>query len=876
MIKNWSDRFFKWFCHPDYYPDIMGDLEETYQDYLESDPKTAKWKHLISILQLFRPSLIKPLLDKPLLNDNGMLKNYFKISIRNLAKQRLYSTVNIVGLAIGLAAFLIINEYIKFERSYDKFFTNSDQIYRLTTDQVMDSVITTRDAMSFNPSGKALTDELPEVLDYTCTYKFSEIVFRHNDQVRYEKNMVAADSNYFKLFDYRFIQGDPSTALNNPNSLVLTKAKAVSYFGDADPIGKEIRILSGYNRPFKVTGIIEDVPENTHYKFDILMSLKSIQDRLDDDGWNGFNYYTYLRLDPNTNLEELNKKLPELSRKYIGDESTLVFNLQPLETIHLFSDFTYEPEIHGNHKAVSFLVIISIFVLVIAWVNYVNLSTAKAVDRAKEVGLRKVIGAHKKQLIYQFLIESLIINFLGSLIAIVIAELVLPYFNNLIDKEIAQHVWNQKTFLLTVLVFFLIGTFVSGFYPALVLSGFRPVAVLKGKFRNSKQGVLLRKGLVTIQFAVSLVLIAGTLIVGQQVRYMKSKDPGFDIERVIGFVNPRVPRGERDALEEKLKAFHEDLRSHNAIVLAGSTSSMPGGGSGDIASSSGGVKIVGVKDRIEATTYMQWNDDMFTKTMGMEFLAGRDFNGEMVSDTAAVIVNEAFLDRFGISDYASMLNERIQFGTDPENDKFRIIGVLKDFNRTSLKTTVEPTCYFYFPRLRNTVVKLDKENFGEGIVYVQESWENFFPDAPLDIVFLDERFEKLYKEDKRFGNVFGSFSVLAILVAILGLFGLSSFMAIQRTKEVGVRKVLGASIGNIIGLFYKDFMVLMGVSAILGFPAVYFVMNNWLSNYAYRIDFPWWILLMAGLLISFFALIIVGYQTSKVASQDPATTLKYE
>ncbi|MEP1095478.1 MAG: ABC transporter permease [Cyclobacteriaceae bacterium] len=884
MIKRWTDKFFKWFCHPEYYPDLMGDLEETYKDNLSENPRNAKWRHLFSVIQLFRPTLMKPAFDKPLINDNGMLKNYFKISVRNLVKQKLYSSINVLGLALGLAAFLIINEYISFERNYDKFFSDSKDLYRLTTDQVQDGVVGTRDAMSFSPSGAVLTNELPEVLNYTTTFKFPELVFRHNDQVRYEKMVVGADSNYLRLFDYQLIRGDSKTALEEPNSLILTESKAKSYFGDSNPIGQEIEVLSSFNKPFKVTGIMADVPENTHYKFDILMSLKSIQNQLNTQAWSGFNYYTYLKMDPLADPSMVQKKLDGLLQKHVGEEINLEYNIQAVESIHLYSDLTFEPEIHGNHQAISFLVLISIFVLIIAWVNYINLSTARAVDRAKEVGLRKVIGAHRKQLVAQFFIESLLINFFGALLAIVIAELTLPFFNSLIEKEIAHHLWNNLEFLITVLIFFLAGTLVSGFYPALVLSGFKPVAVLKGKFRNSKQGVLLRKGLVIFQFAVSITLIAGTLIVGHQVKYMQSSNPGFDMNHVIGFANPRVPGDQVDALEEKLLLFYDDIISHTSVKSAGSSSVIPGGGSSEIGSMSGGVKIVGVKDRMEGTIYTQFIDDRFNETMGLQLLGGRDFNRNLITDSSSVVVNEAFLEQLGIRNLSDAIGEYIQFGQDPENEKFKIIGVINNFNRTTLKNPIEPTCYFFdawfntrsIPRIINSVVRLEGASYLEGMAFVEKSWSRFFKDVPLDIVFLDERFERLYKEDKRFGNVFGSFSLLAILVALLGLFGLSSFMAIQRTKEVGVRKVLGASMGQIVLIFYRDFLALIGISAAIGFPTVYLVMNQWLDGYAYRVDFPWWLLVIAGLSISLFALITVGYQTSKVASLDPSKTLKYE
>ncbi len=875
MIKSWADRLFRWYCHPDYYADIKGDLEEIYQDNLTAYPASAKWKYFMDVLLLFRPELLKPFFKNSILN-TGMFQNYFKISIRNLVKHKVYTAINVIGLAIGLAAFLMINQYIRFERSYDNFFTKSASLYRLTTDQVKDGVLGTRDAMSFNPSGRALKEELPEVINYTATYKFSEVVFRHESKVRFEKNIVGADSNYFQLFDYPVLQGNPETMLDKPYSLVLSRSKAVSYFGNTDPMGKTIEVLGGFNRPFEITGIIEDIPENTHYKFDILLSLNSIREILEREAWDAYNYYTYLEIDEKADFDLINSKLPDLAKKYLDEETTLRFNLQPVTDIHLYSDFTYEPEIHGSAKAVNFLVIISIFVLVIAWVNYINLSTARSVDRAKEVGLRKVIGAKRAQLIIQFFFESLIINFLGALAAVGLAELVLPLFNGLIEKEIATHIWTQRQLLWMVLIFFVTGTFVTGLYPSLVLSGFEPLTVIKGKFKNSKSGVLLRKSLVVIQFAVSIVLIAGTLTVVKQVEFMQSRDMGFDMESVIGFVIPRVAEDEREELREELEVFLGELRDHSYVLDASSISNLPGGGSSDISSASGGIKVVGVTERADITVYIQYYDDRTIGTLGMDLKYGRNFSREIASDTFAVIVNEAFLNKLGISDHEAMISEKIQFGRNPENDKHSIVGVLKDFNRTSLKNEIEPTCIFYYPGVTNAIVKLDPSRYREGMDLVHAKWQEFFPDHPLDITFLDQRFEKLYKEDKRFGRVFGSFATLAIFVGILGLFGLSSFLASQKTKEVGVRKVLGASIGNIIGIFYKDFIVLIGLSTVIGLPMVYFVMDNWLDNYAYRISFPWYLMLTAVVVVLFSALATVGYQTYKVAAINPSKTLRYE
>lgn len=874
-MKRLADTFLEWYCHPDFVDDIQGDLEEFHQlNSLRYSTTLADLKYAMDVLLLFRPSLMKAFGQNSIYT--GMIKNYFKISVRNILTHKVYSAINIFGLSIGLGAFFLISLFTGFEKSYDQYFSQSEYLYRLTTDLVIEGEIKTRDAMSFSPSGKALKEDLPEVLDYTTTYKFTEITFRKGDGVKLEKKIIAADSNFFKLFDYQMVAGNPLTALEKPNSLILTETKARSYFGDANPIGQSLQLLSGFDRSFEVTGVIRDVPENTHYKFDILMSISTIQERLTNEAWNGFNYYTYLLMSPEADIPTVEGKLPELAEKYLGEDNSLTFNIQPVEAIHLTSDFTYEPEIHGSEKAVQFLSIIALFVLIIAWVNYINLSTARAVDRAKEVGLRKVIGAQRGQLIGQFLFESFLINALGLLAAIGLAELLLPNFNFLVGKQLAQHIWEGDSFFLSAAFFLVLGTFVTGVYPALVLSGFVPVTVLKGKFRNSKSGVLLRKGLVVTQFAISMIMIAGTFIVIQQVDYMLTRDKGFDIRHAVGITTPRAGDGQEEQRAERFKAFQNELSKYPAIQNVGATTAIPGGGSSDIWSNSGEIKIIGMTDPLDLTTYIQLVNDNFFPTMDMKILHGRNFNEEFAQDSIAVLVNEAFIKRFGIADLSQVIGEKLQFGRDADNTRHPIVGVLKDFNRTSLKVQVEPTVYMHQPNLRSLVVKLDGSTFQEGMSNIEEKWAEFYPNAPLDIRFLDERFERLYEEDRRFGSVFGAFSGLAIFIAILGLFGLASFMALQKTKEMGIRKVLGAPISNIVMIFFKDFATLIGVAAVLGIPTVYLVMNQWLDNYAYRIDFPWWITVVTLIIILFFAFLTVGYQIYKVAVLNPSKIIRYE
>ena len=515
MVKKVADKIFQWFCNPDFYPDIKGDLEELYHRNSKKSKRTADWKYLWQVIGLLRPSLINS-------NNNntiiyyGMLSNYFKIGSRNLVRQKLFSFINIVGLAFGLSAFLLINEYVRFERSYDSFYENPGQIYRLSTLEIANGKVDAKDAMAYPQGARVLYEELPEVINHTTSFKFDGITFRKDGKVFRETNVVSADSNFLKVFTYPVLHGSIIDMLKEPNSLVLTRSKAQFYFGDNNPVGETIELLDHYNRPFTVAGVIEDVPDNTHYKFDVLVSHSSIEDRGDFTSWNANNYYGYIVLDATANYETVNEKINHLSKKYLGDETSSIFDISPVQDIHLKSDYTYESEMPGNEKAVSFMAIISFFILIIAWVNYINLSTARAVQRAKEVGLRKVIGAFKSQLIVQFLLESLIVNLIAAMLALIISEASLPYYNNLIGTALTDHLWNYAPFLQNLLLFFLIGTLVSGFYPALVLSGFKPVTVLKGNFSNSKSGVILRKGLVVFQFTASIVLIAGTLIVNQQ------------------------------------------------------------------------------------------------------------------------------------------------------------------------------------------------------------------------------------------------------------------------------------------------------------------------------------------------------------------------
>ena len=670
--------------------------------------------------------------------------------------------------------------------------------------------------------------------------------------------------------------GNQASMLNEPYTIVLTETLAKKYFGDIDPLGKSIEILGRFNRDFKVTGLIKDIPGNTHYKFNGLVSLKSFKEQLERDDWSGYNYYTYLLLDKQADLVQVRKKLPQLSQKYFHEGSKLVFNIQPVKDIHLHSDFTFEPEIHGSVKAVYFLDIISVFILLIAWVNYINLSTARAMERAREVGLKKTIGAQKWQLVSQFMTESLLINFLGALLAIFLADLLIPYFNELVGKTVLTSVWGHPTFLTYLGLFFIVGTIVNGFYPAMVLSSFRPAEVLKGSFGRSRKGAMMRKALVIVQFAASLGLIASTVIVYQQIRYMTSRDMGINIERVMGINNPVNMGEDIEAWRSTYKSFSEELRKITGVEKVAGLSNLPGGGSSDISSQSGGVRVVGKTDRVDATVYINTMDEWLQDALDMKIISGRNFDQERASDTAAVMVNKAFLAMLNLPEPDEVVNEYVQFGRDPENSKYLIVGIVNNFNRTTLKNTMEPTVFFHERVPSNTVVKLSGEALTASIDEIQTVWNSFYPDAPFTYDFVDQRFEKLYQEDRKFGFIFLNFAFLAIFVASIGLFGLSSYMALQRTKEVGIRKVLGAPVSQIVLLFFKDFLWLILIAVAVGLPIVYLGMSDWLDGYAYRIDFPWWVISLTVVGVVLLAFFTVSYQSWKLARLNPVKTLRYE
>lgn len=808
-----------------------------------------------------------------------MIKNYLKIALRSLVKNKVFTLINIFGLFIGLTAFLLIYSYVGFEKSYDKFHADSDRIYRMVTDNVVNGVTGARDAMSFSPLGKVIKAELPEVEQYTTTMKlYEDLVFKKGDELLNESGVVAADEHFLDIFSYPIVHGEKDP-FKNPNSLILTRAGAMRLFGTENPVGETIDVLGIHRGSYKVTAVIDDVPGNTHYKFELMISFATIQDRADEDGWRGYNFYTYVKLREGTKREAVQAKLATFPKKYLREGLSLQFTMQPMTDIHLTSGLTYEPEPSGNSKTVNFLLIIAVFIIVIAWVNYVNLSTAKAMDRAKEVGLRKVVGAGKGQLIAQFMLESLFINVLAAILAVTAVQIIGPLYNNLLGKDLVSFVWTNSSLLNLLLAITLIGTFLSGFYPSLVLSAFRPITVLKGKLRNSRSGLILRKSLVVFQFVSSLVLIAGTAIVYLQIEYMKNRDLGVSIDQVLAIKVPAHDPVDSSLYDQKYERLRTELTRNPTMLGMATSSSIPGGGRSNIASAGGGISIVGETLVDQSTIYTTNIDEYFFPTMGVKMKAGRNFSDNWEAEESNVIINEALLTKLGFADGPeAVLNKRLRFGNESSDRIYNIIGVATNYNRRSLKDEIEPTVYFvgYDGFTTNIVIKLSSEDLNATLKGVEENWQKIFPETPFEYNFMDQKFEEAYREDQQFGSLFGTFSILAMTIAGLGLFGLSSFIAMQRSKEIGVRKVLGASVANIVRLISKDFLNLVLVSFLLGSPLVYLIMDNWLNNYAFRIDMPVWVLPVAGITLLLITFLTVGYQTARAAQANPVDTLRSE
>jgi len=822
-----------------------------------------------------------------------MLRNLLLTALRNLKKNKFFSLLNILGLATGMTVFLLIAQYVRFERSYENFVPGKENIYRVQLQSYSSNELMTASAENYPGVAPAMKNEFPEVVSYARLYNMG---YKNNVIITYKeakpvpvafkhRGFLYADSALLTMMEYKMAAGDPKSALAEPYTAVISEKYAKMYFKNEDPMGKTLLLQDDdfNNEPAKVTGVFKDLPPNTHLKFDILFSYKTLYRRGDwapdryGQSWRRKDMYTFIQLRPGTDPKVIEAKLPALVNKYKPELARTtrkdVLALQPLTDIHLHSDLAEEPEPNGSNRIVLFMGLIGIFVLVIAWINYVNLSTARALERAKEVGIRKVIGAFKRQLISQFLAEAALVNLLSIIIAWGLTAAVLPYFNTISGLKLTITYLIQPWFIVLLVLLWIVGTFLSGFYPALVLSSFKPVTVLKGKLKNSFRGILLRKGLVTMQFMASIILIAGTMIVYRQLKYMMKTDLGMNIDQVLVVERPGIADTSSAIFNSSIDLFRNELKKNPAVQGVSASFTIPG----KQREYKVIVKRYGADTNDSVTVRFNSMDYDFLDVYKMKLIAGRNFSPGFPRDPdTSVIISETAAKLLGFKKPEDAVGRTLTIPTFGGWNPI-VAGVVNDHHQLSLKKTMEPSIFFcsvyggefYSMRIRTA-------SLPQTLKHVEASWTKAFPGNPFGYFFLDEYFNRQYENEQKFGKLFTSFAILAIIIGCLGLFGLSAYTASQRIKEIGIRKVLGASVMDITGMLSRDFLKLVILAVLIASPVAWFVMSKWLDDFAYRTHMSWWIFGLAGLMALLIALLTVSFQAIKAAIANPVKSLRTE
>lgn len=805
-----------------------------------------------------------------------MFRNYFKIAWRNVKRHKVYSGINIFGLAIGIAACLLILQYVSFELSYEDFQAKKDRIYRVQQDRYDNGKISTQWAAGAYAVGNSFKDAIPEIEDYVKLVQNGQVITEIGHVPLKVEKVFFASGSFFSVFTYPLVAGDPKTALKEPFTAALSETSARKIFGSTNVVGKTLELNRNSN--YTVTAVYKDAPVNTQLKADILLSYATFlkfqgPDNNPETAWEWDGCLTYLLLRKDAKPALVERKFPPIVEKAVGADmkkfnAAVIYRLQPLKDIHLYSHYMMEPGTNGDGKTVYLLLGIAFFIVVIAWVNYINLATARAITRAREVGVRKAIGSQRRQLIVQFLSESALLNSFAPLFALLIVLIAIPGFNRLSGQELSFSLFAKVDFWLALVVLFIVGVFFSGLYPAFVLSGFKPIDVLKGKMSGTRQSGLLRKSLVVFQFAASLFLLIGTFTVYRQIQYMRRQSLGINIDQTLVVSRPVV--GIDSTFLQKITTLKKELVQESSVRNVAVSTSIPGEAVGWNA---GGIKLVGTDESTQKQYRVIGVDYDFIKTYGLKIIAGRAFSKEFGSDDHAVVFNRKGIEQLGFNKPAESLGKKIDFW----GQQYTIVGVSENFHQQSLRESYEPLILRCIPDVSGYMsVKINTSQVNKTIDRVKAAWNRFFPGNTFEYFFLDDHFDEQYKADQRFGQVFGLFTSLAILVACLGLFGLASFITLQRTKEIGIRKVLGASVFAILKLLYREFAFLLLVSFVVATPVAWATASNWLQGYAFRINMHWLYFVVPFIIIIAIALITVSFQAIKAAVANPVKSLRTE
>ena len=802
-----------------------------------------------------------------------MLKNYLRVALRNLSKNKAFSFINIVGLAVGMAACLLILQYVRYELSYDKFNAKGDRLYRINQDRYTHGKLSTQWAAGASAAGPVFKETFPEIEEFVKLLNTGQQLVSYKEQKLVIKEDYLVSASFFKMFSYQLLQGDPHTALMEPSSVVISETIAKNLFRGTDPMGQTVKIG---NRSSKVTGIMQNMPDNSHLKLDFMESYATFNvidppspnfDR--ERAWFSDGFITYVLLRPGVDVKALEAKFVPIAKAGLvkNPNEAAVYTLQPVKDIHLYSNRMMEAEPNGDGRSVYLLLGIAVFVILIAWINYINLSTARGMGRAKEVGVRKTLGSVKAQLIIQFMLEAMLFNGLALVLSVIIFALSIPTFATLTGLNIRLSLFGNPSFWMGVTVLFLVGSFFSGFYPAIVLSGYRPVEVLKGKMMASANGVLVRKGLVVFQFAASIFLLSGSLTVLKQVRFMQEQNLGINIDQTLVIRSPLI---QVDSMSSTMKAFKQESMAQVAVKSITVSTDVPGNAigwnRGNIRRIGEGIEK-GVQSRVIGTDYD------FLRAYGIKIIAGRNFSPAYTTDKDALILSRSALNLFGFDKPEQAVGQQLIFGGDPH----MIVGVAEDFHQQSLRDKYDQIIFTCIPDVQGKVsVKLNTGNIAQTVNQLSANWSKYFPGDQFDYYFLDNHFNEQYQDDMRFGRVFGIFTFITIFVACLGLFGLVSFTIVQRTKEIGIRKVLGASVNGILQLLYKDFTLLILMAFVVAAPLAWFAIYKWLNGYAFRISINPLLLLLPFIIVLLIGFATVSWLSIKAALMNPVRSLKTE
>lgn len=788
-----------------------------------------------------------------------MFKNYLKIALRNFFKQKVYSAINIFGLSLGLACCILIMLYIQDELSYDRFHENADQIYRVVV-EFRDKDVPDHFAHTPAPLAPAMLQEFPEILNAVrfSTWWSHELI-AYQDKQFWEDGLIMADPSIFDVFTFPLARGDAKTALDDPSSIVITESAARKYFGSQNPMGKVLKIVDGRVRDFKITGILKDIPSHSQLQFDFLISFANQRGNIE---WGQWNYTTYIQLPPDYPPSVLEDKFPRLVGKYAGEEAKAknIFHLQPLTRIHLHSNLR---EDLATNRDLSHLYIFSgigLLILMLACINFVNLVTARSVVREKEVGLRKVVGANRFQLLVQFLGEAVLLTLIAFLFSLLLVELLLPVFNELTGKEMPLRLQGDLPFLATLVTLMFFVGILSGLYPAWTISRSQPMSFFRKGFGEKASGhSFLRKTLVVVQFTVSIAFLSSTAIIHRQMTYIKSRNLGYDKEHLVV-----LPIFYRD-VHPRYELLKSEILRNPRIVNAAATSYLP-----SKQSFCQNTWWEGLPEGDDEMMHWLSVDQDFIETFGLEVKAGRDFSSLFPADRSkAYILNEAAVKWIGWDNPVGKQFEILDRGT--------VIGVVNDFHFQSLHHQIMPLALHIYPdALRYLLVRIQARDISKSLEFLKRKWEELFPSRHFEYSFYDKDFDRIYRSESHLMKTFNSISILAILIACMGLFGLASFATVRRTKEIGIRKVLGASVSGIFLLMVKEFAKWVLVANIIAVPLAYFAMSKWLQNFAYRAGIGFWIFFLVAVLVFVIALLTIIFQAIKAATANPIEALRYE